>query len=280
MPAESYPDEVLILQVKNWQTADKYAVCFSRHHGKTVFLAYGARFAKSAAGRLVQPFAKLNASFYTGARVDKLKNCELAAQLPQFTLPQLGYASLMAEVTEQLTEQGEGQEAVFELLVQALALLQQRNPRIVALAFILKLLDLCGIGPVYEVCVHCSNPTDEDAYFSCEQGGLICQNCYGAFRSVLTQRIGSGDRKVAEGDGSDAVPGLPPLRAAVRELWQKLRLMDLERPEAFRIQGRDLMELEYIVHAYLLYQTDRPLRSLEFLRQVGDTARPAAAVDK
>ena len=70
------------------------------------------------------------------------------------------------------------------------------------------------------------------------------------------------------------------VRAAVRELWQKLRLMDLERPEEFRIQGRDLMELEYIVHAYLLYQTDRPLRSLEFLRQVGDTARPAAAVDK
>ena len=79
---ESYRDEIIILQVKNWQTADKKAVCFSKEHGKIVFLAYGARYSKSKTGRLVQPFFRLQAEFYPGNRLDKLKSCELAAPMP------------------------------------------------------------------------------------------------------------------------------------------------------------------------------------------------------
>ena len=34
MTSEAFQDEAVILEVRNWQTADKYAVCFCRHHGK------------------------------------------------------------------------------------------------------------------------------------------------------------------------------------------------------------------------------------------------------
>ena len=60
MTDKGFNDEALILKVKNWQTADKYAVCFSRGHGKISFLAYGARYARTNGGRLVQPFAVLD----------------------------------------------------------------------------------------------------------------------------------------------------------------------------------------------------------------------------
>ena len=42
MSSEVFQDEAVILRVKNWQTADKYAVCFCRGHGKIPFVAYGA----------------------------------------------------------------------------------------------------------------------------------------------------------------------------------------------------------------------------------------------
>lgn len=42
MTSEAFQDEAVILEVRNWQTADKYAVCFCRHHGKVPFIAYGA----------------------------------------------------------------------------------------------------------------------------------------------------------------------------------------------------------------------------------------------
>lgn len=50
MSSTVYQDEVIILKVKDWQTADKYAVCFSRAHGKVPFIAYGARYARTTGG--------------------------------------------------------------------------------------------------------------------------------------------------------------------------------------------------------------------------------------
>ena len=174
---DSYQDEVLVLQVNNWQTADKKVVCYSREHGKIVFMAYGARYPKSVSGRLLQPFACLDAEFYPGSRVDKLKNCQLAAPMPQMGLEQMAYGFLMAEMTERLTEQGEPSAEIYSLLQNALQLLVKRNPRLAALAYLIQLLDHCGIGPVYEVCVNCSRPAEEDGWFSEMQGGFICAEC-------------------------------------------------------------------------------------------------------
>lgn len=248
MAGESYTDEVLVLQVKNWQTADKQVICLSREHGKIVCMAYGARYAKSAAGRLLQPFACLQAEFYPGTRVDKLKSCELAGPMPSFTLPQLAYGALMAEVTEILAEQGEPAEAIYGLLQQSLAALVRRNPRLVSLVYIIKLLDLCGIGPVYEVCVNCSCPAAGDGWFSNEQGGLVCASC-----SAVPKQV----RRLPFGEDT-------------RNLWRQLRLLDFSSDERFSVKGGALMELERILHSYLLYQTDRPLKTLEFIRQLGN----------
>ena len=163
---ESYKDEIVLLQVNNWQTADKKAVCFSR--------AYGARYPKSVSGRLLQPFACLEAELYPGTRVDKLKNCQLAAPMPQMELEQMAYGFLMVEMTERLTEQGEPSESLYLLLRRALQLLVKRNPRVAAMAYLIQLLDHCGIGPVYEVCVQCSRPAEGDGWFSEMQGGFVC----------------------------------------------------------------------------------------------------------
>ena len=210
---DSYQDEVLVLQVNNWQTADKKVVCYSREHGKIVFMAYGARYPKSVSGRLLQPFACLDAEFYPGSRVDKLKNCQLAAPMPQMGLEQMAYGFLMAEMTERLTEQGEPS----------------------------------GIGPVYEVCVNCSRPAEEDGWFSEMQGGFICAEC---------------------GSGQEKSPVLQPFHEETRRLWQQLRMLDMEKPESFSVKGSALMELERILHRYLVYQTEQPINSLSFIRQI------------
>ena len=244
---ESYQDEVLILQVNNWQTADKRAVCYSRSHGKIVFIAYGARYPKSLSGRLIQPFACLEAEFYPGSRVDKLKSCQLAAPMPQLGLEQMAYGFLMAEMTERLTEQGESSEEIYLLLQKALQLLAKRNPRLAALAYLIQLLDHCGIGPVYEVCVNCSRPAEGGGWFSEMQGGFICTECH---------------------SGQGKTESLQPFHEETRLLWQQLRMLDLAEPEHFSVKGGALMELEQVLHRYLVYQTEQPIKSLEFIRQL------------
>ena len=237
----------MVLQVNNWQTADKKVVCYSREHGKIVFMAYGARYPKSVSGRLLQPFACLDAEFYPGSRVDKLKNCQLAAPMPQMGLEQMAYGFLMAEMTERLTEQGEPSAEIYSLLQNALQLLVKRNPRLAALAYLIQLLDHCGIGPVYEVCVNCSRPAEEDGWFSEMQGGFICAEC---------------------GSGQEKSPVLQPFHEETRRLWQQLRMLDMEKPESFSVKGSALMELERILHHYMVYQTEQPINSLSFIRQI------------
>lgn len=244
---ESYQDEILILQVNNWQTADKKVVCFSREHGKIVFMAYGARYPKSISGRLLQPFACLEAELYPGSRVDKLKNCQLAAPMPQLGLEQMAYGFLVAEMTERLMEQGEPSEGLYLLLRKALQLLVERNPRLVSLAYLIQLLDYCGIGPVYEVCVNCSRPSEGDGWFSEMQGGFICNECH---------------------SGPGKTEALQPFHEETRRLWQKLRMLDFADPGHFSVKGTALMELEQILHRYLVYQTEQPVKSLDFIRQI------------
>ena len=244
---DSYQDEVVILQVNNWQTADKQAVCYSREHGKIVFIAYGARYPKSMSGRLIQPFACLEAEFYPGNRVDKLKNCQLAAPMPQMGLEQMAYGFLVAEMTERLTEQGEPSGELYVLLREALQLLVKRNPRLVALAYLIQLLDHCGIGPVYEVCVNCSRPAEGDGWFSEMQGGFLCQECH----------LGQGRTE-----------GLSEFHEETRRLWQQLRMLNFAEPGYFSVKGSALMELEQALHRYLVYQTEQPLKSLDFIRQI------------
>lgn len=249
---ESYRDEIIILQVKNWQTADKKAVCFSKEHGKIVFLAYGARYSKSKTGRLVQPLFRLQAEFYPGNRLDKLKSCELAAPMPEMDIDRLAYGFLMAEATDRLTEQGEPSEGIYRLLEESLVLLEKRNPRLAAMIYLIQLLDHCGIGPVYEVCVNCSRPAQGNGWFSSEQGGFICGEC---------------------GHGKENSGALLPFGEEARMLWQQLRMLDFAEPGHFTVKGGTLMEVEKILHHYVVYQTEQPLKSLDFIRQIGKASQ-------
>jgi DNA repair protein RecO (recombination protein O) len=245
MNENSFSDEVIILSAKDWQTADKYAVCFSRNHGKIIFMAYGAKYPKSMAGRLVQPFARLNAEFYEGTRLDKLKNCSLLQAAPAYEIRELAYGSLILEATELLTEDSDPKEEIYILLEQCLPLLKKHNPRLVALSYLVKLLELAGIGPVRETCVICGRKPEATAGFSNEQGGLICQECGNAYGELV------------------------PFHAETRQLWQQLLQLDFLQPEAFKVKGGALMELEQIVNGFITYQADQPLKCLAFLAQLG-----------
>ena len=101
---EHLQDEALVLHVKNYQTADKYVVCFTKNHGKLRFIAYGARYVKNVQGRLLQPFVCLNIEVQQGQKVDKLRSCELVRLPKSLDMQQMAYGAVAAELTAVLTE--------------------------------------------------------------------------------------------------------------------------------------------------------------------------------
>ena len=102
---------------------------------------------------------------------------------------------------------------------------------------IVKLLALCGFEPYLDACTTCGKPFAEDGYFSLVQGGYLCRDC--AMGDELTFSLSE------------------------RDLMEKLLHLDFADPEHFVVRGGDLMQVEKILYRFLLYQTDRPLRSLQ-----------------
>ena len=211
----AYQDEIIILRVKDWQTADKYAVCFSREHGKVSFIAYGARYGKSNGGRLIQPFAQLSARLIGGRRFDTLQQCELSVLPQTMDILALAYSAVIAEAVENLTEEYSPQEEIFILLQQALVLLGRHNKRLVVVSALCKLLSFCGFDPALENCTTCHEKIEGDAYFSTVQGGVVCDNCSA---------------------GAEL-----PFAVGTRELMLKLQRLDFANPEKFVVRGADLM---------------------------------------
>lgn len=242
MSSEVFQDEAVILRVKNWQTADKYAVCFCRGHGKIPFVAYGAAYPRSRSGRLVQPFAHLQVTLNPGRKVASLRSCESLEMPLPMDWENLAYGAIIGEAAENLLGEGEPQEEVFQLLLEAFRLLGKRNRRLVTDSTLLKLLALCGLNPILDQCTSCGEPVEEDGYFSLVQGGFLCKKC-------------------AMGDEL-------PFTVPTRDLMGQLLHLDLAAPPDFTVRGRELMALEKILYQFILYQTDRPLRSLEFLAKM------------
>jgi len=246
---EYLQDEALVLHVKNYQTADKYVVCFTKNFGKLRFIAYGARYVKNVQGRLLQPFACLHIEVQQGQKVDKLHGCELV-RLPQsLDMQQMAYGAVAAELTAVLTEDREPQPDLYALLENTLAALTKRNPRLVVLSFAIKLLMLTGFAPQMQHCVGCGREIapEEQAWFSPLQGGILCADCRASY---------TGE-------------GLEPCGEGTRRLWQWLEQLDYENPRPFSVRGGDLMELERILYKFIFFQTDKPLNSLNFLSQMG-----------
>lgn len=243
--SNDFRDDAIVLHVKNWQTADKYAVCFTREHGKVRFIVYGGRYPKNVAGRLLQPFAQLNVEVIAGQRIDKLKSCELL-QMPQaFDFKQMAYAAVATELTAVFTEDHQAQPEVYQLLAECLLLLKERNPRIVVLSFALKLLELTGFAPQVDACVVCGKElAEEDVWFSPLQGGVVCNDCHNV----------TGEEKFSIG---------------TRKLLANLKELDFQNPQSFSVKGGELMELETALYKFILFQTDKPLNSINFLAQMG-----------
>lgn len=177
MTSEAFQDEAVILEVRNWQTADKYAVCFCRHHGKVPFIAYGAAYPKSTSGRIVQPFAQLRVTLMPGRKVATLRGCEFMNLPHVMDIEGMAYGAIIAEAVMQLFEEEEPLEEAFFLICQAFTLFPNHNKRLVTDSTLFKLLALCGFDPVLDYCTTCGKPMEEDGYFSPVQGGFLCRDC-------------------------------------------------------------------------------------------------------
>lgn len=147
-----YTDEALVLRQKDWGPADKIVTLYTKGHGLVRAAAYGSRRPRSPLAG-IQPFGEIRVTLTEGSggcQLDTIRQYTSLNRNPAISedIQRLAYGSLIAEVAARLSPERVPDEAVYDSLTGALLSLAERNPQLVAISAVIKLLYLTGWGEI------------------------------------------------------------------------------------------------------------------------------------
>ncbi|NLP36501.1 MAG: DNA repair protein RecO [Firmicutes bacterium] len=169
----------LVLHLRSLGEADKLVTLLTREKGKITAVARGSRKTKSKFSALLEPLTLGKFLLFRGKTLYTFIQGELIKTYTKLhhDLERLGYAQYFCELCERCLPEGEPAEQFFLFLLTALeALEQDSRPARVARCFEIGFLDLLGLRPALDACLHCGSQTGP-FHFDPAQGGLLCSEC-------------------------------------------------------------------------------------------------------
>jgi len=175
-----YRAEAVVLKGKEFGEKDRIVTLYSRQHGKIRAIAKGVKKPQSSLGPATEPFSYGTFLLATGKNLDVVTQARIKEPFPPLRedMERMAYASLLVELVDLASPEGEPNPELFDLLVGSLFRMKRLKPRIVALEFLAKFLDLLGWGPSLERCTKCeAEVSAEGLKFSPGTGGVLCATC-------------------------------------------------------------------------------------------------------
>ncbi|MGH3167722.1 MAG: DNA repair protein RecO [Trebonia sp.] len=194
---QGYRDDGVVLRTQKLGEADRIITLLCRQNGRVRAVAKGVRRTKSRFGSRLEPFTHVDVLVHPGRSLDVITQAEairsygapLATDYPRYTA-----GTAMLETAERFTPM-EKEPALrqFLLLIGGLRTLGQtgedeREPRLVLDAYLLRSLSVAGYAPALEQCARCGAPgiTGENdppaggkrlVAFAVQAGGMVCASC-------------------------------------------------------------------------------------------------------
>lgn len=239
-----YTTEAIIIGVKNWGEADKMVTLLSPEHGKIIATAFGSRRPKSPLAGALQMFNVVDVQLTKGERIDTVRQCTLKYhhKVMETDFNAMAYGSFVAELTANLAIENFPQVELYRKLRQILVVFGSRNPRIIALAASYQLLESTGMQLSYTHCVRSHQPIEGDAFFNIRAGGAVSKEYAVQEDMAYSEKL--------------------------RKFICKLIEMDWEQENKFSINAQVLMAAERLMLLHLNDVLEKPLKSLDFLRQL------------
>ncbi len=246
--------EALVIRRFDFRETSLLVTFFTRAYGKLSGVLKGIRTDPEKFASTVDLFSWNDIVFYR----KRVSSVHLVTQCDQrdpfYPLRQdivrAGEASAMMEMVNAIMPPEDRNEAVFELVLEALRFLQAApEPSRVGRIFKIKMLTLSGFQPHVESCVRCSGSVASQARFSLALGGLVCPRC--AVREKQTRSIFRG-----------TVATLLHLQRASFTAALNLGLNPLIR-----------RELDTVLQAFLQFYLEKRFRSDRVLKQLYDDAQ-------
>lgn len=239
----TYRDEAVVLRTHKLGEADRIVTMLSRRNGKIRAVAKGVRRTSSKFGSRLEPFMVADVQLYQGRSLDIVQQAEslgaygadIAVDYERFTA-----ASAMVETADRLNE-AEATSEQYLLLVGGLRSLSrgEHAARSILDSYLLRVMALSGWAPALEDCARCGAPGPH-SHFGPQMGGTVCSDC--------------------------APAGSPRISASTLALLRALMGGDWATVDA-AAQG-DLAAASGTVAAYVQYQLERGIRSLEHVTSI------------
>lgn len=171
-----YRTDAVVLRTYKLGEADRIVVLYTRTRGKVRAVAKGVRRTKSRFGGRLEPGAVVALQLYEGRNLDVITQAETSALLPSLRsdIDRYGRATILLEVVDQASVEGEANPALFKMLAGALTELERTGAALVVPAFVAKLLVLEGVQPLVDACVTCGR-SDDLVALSVDDGGTLCR---------------------------------------------------------------------------------------------------------
>lgn len=174
---KSYSDRAVVLRTIPLGEADRIVTLMTENHGRVRAVAKGIRRTTSKFGSRLEPTTHVSLQLYLGRELDTITQAETIAHLTNVRddLHRFGRANVMLETVDQVALEREPNNALYRMLVGALAELDRDDAPLVLAGFLLKLLALEGFQPQLDECVACGSLSNLVA-FDLDDGGLRCAN--------------------------------------------------------------------------------------------------------
>jgi DNA repair protein RecO (recombination protein O) len=170
-----YRDAGVVLRTYKLGEADRIVVLLTRGRGKVRAVAKGVRKTRSKFGARLEPTSHVNLQLYEGRELDIVTQAESVETFPliRSDLDRLGRAAAILEVIDQVAQEGEENETLYEMALGGLRTVENRVSPLVTPAFFLKLLTADGVGLMTGECIECGR-TDDLVALDLEGGGFRC----------------------------------------------------------------------------------------------------------
>lgn len=215
----------------------------TREHGRVSALARAARKSKKRFAGSLEGFALIAVDLAFGrgqlARLDAARVTRVFPRLLS-DLARLEAAGALMRLARELLPERVPDEAVFELLSDTLALLDETvlQPRALRIASSAQLLALTGFAPHLGGCVGCGKEPgpEQTALFDPARGGIVCRACgggpermTGSVRGLLSWALEAPLREAAE----RVVEAEPKAQRDAERLLElfSAQVLDHERPK-------------------------------------------------
>jgi DNA repair protein RecO (recombination protein O) len=237
----------IVLRRINLGETDKILTLLTREKGKLSAVAKGARRPASRLAGATELFNYCRAILAVGQNLDVLTQAEVRQSFPRLRtdLEKITAASYMTELVDHFTEERLPHQEVFDLLLSGLYVLNtQDDAGLLVAGFSLQLLAAAGYTPSLQACARCRRADVGFTAFSATIGGVVCRDCRASVK--------------------DSMYMAPESLEAVRALlaWELPRAARLE------ISDRARAQVLKLVRAFLLFRSERPLKSARFLDEL------------